>query len=213
VSRLPDVLAAGSLGRVAMAALALAVAFAGGCSSVFGGPEVSGLGTNGVRNGCTWPTAQTDCLPNEYCDAPDCTKQGSCVVRPPPQKSGDLGWTCGCDGITYWNGAFAKAQGITAPTAGQCTGPSSGGGVTPAEPLSCSDTKKCPAGAVCLPTATSSCTGTVTQGYCWAWPNDFECPSGAQTGYLLCSGSTACMTECGAITSRTRYRMTTVGCR
>ncbi len=176
-------------------------------------PRRRGLGSNGVKNACAWPTAQTDCLPNEYCDAPDCTKPGSCVERPSPLKSGNQGWACGCDGVTYWNVTFARAQGVTAPTQGQCSGPSSGGVVTPADPLACSNTNVCPRGAVCLPAATSSCTGTAAQGYCWAWPDDFACSTTGTIGYLACSGTTKCMTECEAITNRSRYRMTTVGCR
>jgi hypothetical protein len=194
------------------ASIALLVATAAGCGSFFGSPEPSGLGSNGIKNACTWKTVKEDCLDDEYCDAPDCNAVGSCVTRPSPFMTGELNWACGCDGVTYGNSAFARAQGVTTPTIGQCTGPSSGGGVTPAEPLSCSGTKKCPAGAVCLPLASSSCSGN-SDGYCWAWPNDATCTPGAQTGYLLCSGSTTCMTECQAITSMQRYRMTTIGCR
>jgi len=190
-----------------------ALAIASGCGSFFGSPEPSGLGSDGIKNGCTWATVHEDCLLNEYCDAPDCTHTGTCVARPPPQKSGELNWACGCDGVTYWNGTFARAQGVTAPTLGQCTGSGSAGGVNPADPLACSDSKKCPAGAVCLPLATSNCNGTVTQGYCWAWPDDFACTAGAQIGYLSCGTSTKCMTECEAITARARYRMSTINCR
>jgi hypothetical protein len=180
---------------------------------VFGSSEPSGLGTGPIRNACTWLTLKDDCLPDEYCDAPDCKSVGSCVKRPTPFMTGPLDWVCGCDGITYGNMAFAHAQGVTAPTIGQCTGPSSGGGVTPAEPMSCSANKKCPAGSLCLPLASSSCSGA-PQSYCWAWPNDYSCPVGAQTGYLACTGSsTKCMTECEAITSMSAYKMSTTGCR
>ena len=190
--------------------LAVVIGASAGCSSLFGGPEPSGLGSNGITNSCSWNSGE--CLPNEYCDAPDCKTEGKCVKRPSPFMTGELNWACGCDGVTYGNVTFAKAQGVTAPTIGQCTGPSSGGGITPADPLACSDTKKCPNGAVCLPLASASC-GTGAQGYCWAWPNDATCTPGAQTGYLLCNGNTKCMTECEAITSMQHYRMTTIGCR
>jgi hypothetical protein len=188
------------------------MAIAAGCGSFFGSPEPSGLGTNPIKNSCTWKTVHDLCADNEYCDAPNCDAVGNCVVRPSPLMTGELNWACGCDGITYGNVAFARAQGVTAPTIGACTGPGSGGGVQPADPMSCSSTKKCPVGAVCLPLASASC-GSTSEGYCWAWPNDAVCTPGAQTGYLLCSGSTKCMTECEAITSMQHYRMTTIGCR
>jgi hypothetical protein len=195
-------------------AFLFAVAIGAGCTSVFGSSEPSGLGTGPIRNACSWPSVKEDCLPNEYCDAPDCKPEsvGSCVERPSPFMTGPLEWVCGCDGITYGNVAFARAQGVTAPTIGQCTGPSSGGGVTPADPKSCSGSKQCPAGSVCLPLASSSCGGSA-QSYCWAWPNDYSCPAGAQTGYLGCAGTTKCMTECEAITSLNPYKMSTTGCR
>jgi hypothetical protein len=192
--------------------LALLLAITAGCGSFFGSPEPSGLGSNGIKNACSWSSVKTDCNDDEYCDAPDCESVGSCVQRPSPFMTGELTWACGCDGVTYGNATFARAQGVTTPTNGQCTGPSSGGSVKPADPLACSNTKKCPTGAVCLPLASSSCT-TTSDGYCWAWPNDATCTPGAQTGYLLCSGSTKCMTECEAITSMQHYRMTTIGCR
>jgi hypothetical protein len=155
-----------------------------------------------------------DCNEDEYCDAPDCTSVGSCVARPSPFMTGELNWACGCDGITYGNVKFAQAQGVTTPTIGQCTGSSSGGGVKPAAPRACNSTNnKCPTGAICLPLASSSC-GNTNEGYCWAWPNDAVCTPGAQTGYLACSGNTTkCMTECEAITSMQRYKMSTIGCR
>jgi hypothetical protein len=192
--------------------LAVVIALSAGCTSIFGGPEPSGLGSNGITNSCTWGSVKDDCLSTEYCDAVDCKAVGKCVKRPSPFMSGELNWACGCDGITYGNVTFAKAQGVTAPTIGQCTGPGSGGGIAPADPLACSATKNCPVGAVCLPLASSSCS-TGAQGYCWAWPNDATCSPGAQIGYLLCNGNTKCMTECEAITSMQRYKMSTIGCR
>jgi hypothetical protein len=194
--------------------MAIVIAVSIGCTSIFGGPEPSGLGSNGITNACSWPSAHTDCLDTEYCDVADCkpTTSGKCVKRPSPFMTGELNWACGCDGITYGNANFAKAQGVPTPTTGQCTGPSSGGGVTPADPKACSKSNPCPIGAVCLPLASSSC-GSGAQGYCWAWPNDATCSPGAQTGYLLCNGNTKCMTECEAITSLQQYKMSTIGCR
>jgi len=190
----------------------MAVAFAAGCGSFFGSPEPSGLGSNGIKNACTWATVKDDCLADEFCDATDCKAVGSCVQRPSPFMSGDLNWACGCDGITYGNATFARAQGVTAPTNGECIGSGSSGGITPADPLACSKSKACPAGAVCLPLASTSC-GTGDQGYCWAWPNDAVCTPGTK-GFLACTGNTTkCMTECEAITSMQRYKMTTVDCK
>jgi len=198
--------------RAASRLACLVALLAVGCGSFFGSPEPSGLGSNGIKNACSWATVKEDCLANEFCDVVDCKSVGQCVERPPPFMSGELSWACGCDGVTYGNVTFAHAQGVTAPTIGQCIGLSSGGAVAPADPLACSKNKPCPTGAVCLPLASSSCNAT-DQGYCWAWPNDAACTPGAQTGYLLCSGSTKCMTECEAITSMQHYRMTTIGCR
>jgi hypothetical protein len=188
--------------------LALAGAILAGCGSWFGSPEPSGLGSNGVRDTCSWATVHDDCLPTEFCDAPDCMGLGGCVKRPEPLESGEGNWTCGCDGVTYWNVTFARAQGVTAPTLGQCGGPSSGGGVTPRNPLACTSSAGCPRGSICLPTA---CTGT--QGHCWAWPNDYVCAPGAQLGYKLCDGTGGCLTECQAITSQTPYSMSTINCK
>jgi hypothetical protein len=185
--------------------------FAAGCGSFFGSPEPSGLGSNGVTNACTWATVKDDCLANEYCKASDCDSAGTCEPRPSPYMTGNLDWVCGCDGVTYGNLTFANAQGVTAPTIGACTGSGSGGALKPAAPLACSKSKPCPSGDICLPLASTSC-GSTDQGYCWAWPNDFVCMPGAQIGYLACSGSTKCMTECEAITSMQPYRMTTIGC-
>src|SRR5689334_21055875 len=91
---------------VAVVATLLAAA---GCGSFFGGPEPSGLGSNGVRDTCTW--GKNECTATEYCDAPDCSSMGVCRPRPAPLGSGDQSWACGCDGITYWNAKFANAQG------------------------------------------------------------------------------------------------------
>jgi hypothetical protein len=188
-----------------LAAVALLASWATGCGSFFGSPEPSGLGTNPIRNGCTWATVHEDCLANEYCDANDCTSMGTCVDRPPPLGSGEVNWVCGCDGVTYWNQEFAKAQGVT-PTRTAC---GAVGVASPAQPLVCSATKACPRGSICL--AGSTC--TAKQATCYAWPNDFACPAGALQGYKLCDNTGGCLTECTAITSTKQYTMTTQNCR
>jgi hypothetical protein len=190
-----------------VARMAVVAAALGGCGSFFGSPEPSGLGSNGVRDTCM---ANADCLPSEFCDVPDCspTSVGSCAKRPEAIGSGDGNWVCGCDGVTYWNVTFAKAQGVVAPTLGQCGGPSSGGGVTPTSPHTCASSANCPAGSICLP---STCRGTA--GTCWAWPNDFACSPGAQLGYTLCDGTSGCLTECQAITSQKAFSMSTINCK
>jgi hypothetical protein len=192
-----------------IASMALTAAIAAGCGSFFGSPEPSGLGSNPIRNACTWLTVKDDCLATEYCDASDCKSVGTCVERPLPLGSGEMGWRCGCDGITYWNITFARAQGVTAPTSGQCGSAGSGGVITPADPLTCSTTKACPKGAVCL--AGDTCTAR-SQGTCWAWPNDYACSPGAQRGYKLCDGTGGCLTECAAIVSTKPYSVSTINC-
>src|SRR5262245_26066330 len=79
------------------------VAAAAGCGSFFGSSEPSGLGSNGIKNACSWKSVGMDCNDDEYCDAPDCDSQGSCVTRPSPFMTGELTWACGCDGVTYDN--------------------------------------------------------------------------------------------------------------
>jgi hypothetical protein len=185
------------------------LAFLSGCGSFFGGPEPSGVGNGGILNACTWATVNDDCLANEYCDAPDCASLGACKVRPPPLEAGNEGWTCGCNGVTYWNTTFAHAQGVTAPTLGQCGGPSSGGGVQAAKPLACTSNANCPAGSVCL----SAATCVKAQAKCWAWPDDFVCMPGGQFGFTLCDGTPGCFTECGAITTQKSYQTSTVNCK
>ena len=98
---------------------------------------------------------------------------------------------------------------MTAPTSGICGASGSTGAIEPADPLTCSSSKPCPRGAVCL--AGSKC-GTSNSGTCWAWPNDFACPAGALKGYKLCDGTGGCLTECTAITSTKAYQMTTINC-
>jgi hypothetical protein len=191
-----------------LAAMMIVGTWATGCGSFFGGPEPSGLGTNPIRNGCSWATVQDDCLSTEYCDAADCASMGTCVQRPPPLGSGDLNWVCGCDGITYWNQTFAKAQGVT-PTNGACGAAGNGGVLKPSDPLTCSASKQCPRGSICLAGATCQ----AKQSTCWAWPNDYACPVGALLGYKLCDGTGGCLTECGAITSTKAYSMSTINCR
>src|SRR5437016_6102889 len=70
--------------------IAVAMAFAAGCGSFFGSPEPSGLGSNGIKNACTWATVKDDCLADEFCEATDCKAVGNCVPRPSPFMSGDL---------------------------------------------------------------------------------------------------------------------------
>jgi hypothetical protein len=187
---------------------------AGGVSGAGGnadaGASDTGLGSGGNKSHCTWQTRSNDCLANEFCDAPDCSSPGTCASRPEPRGTGEGVWACGCDGVTYWNKAFANAQGVTAPMIGMCGGPSSGGGVTPPAPLACAPGRPCPVQAICVPHAGCPSVG---QAACWAWPNDYVCTPGAQLGYKFCDGTGGCLTECEAITSLKPYSMSTINCR
>jgi hypothetical protein len=108
-----------------LAPFVVTIALGTGCGSFFGRPEPSGLGTGPIRNACTWESVNEDCLPNEFCDAPDCKSVGSCVERPAPSNTGELSWVCGSTASR--TATSHSGTGGMAPTIGQCTGPNSGG--------------------------------------------------------------------------------------
>jgi hypothetical protein len=148
----------------------------GGSGGAAGSGATGGGGTGGTGGATTSSTTTTttdkvgpctwgeDCGPDNYCDAPGCG-MGQCAPKPiaaglPP----DPDYVCGCDGVTYWNGAVAASKGMSVASMGAC-----------AAPIGCGPGMACPAGSKCSYKVmdAASC-GMATKGECVGTP--LSCP-------------------------------------
>jgi hypothetical protein len=132
----------------------------------------------------------SDCHPNEYCDKPTCGDvHGDCRLKPNCMTN-DYTPVCGCNGVTYWNDCFRKADGSSAVfEAQECSAAKT-----------CVDASECSPSpyAACARVSSLSCPASGSTGACWVMPA--VCPSGQSTTWQECSGG-ACLDYCGAIKS------------
>ena len=139
------------------------------------------------------------CASTEYCDATDC---GAGTCKPRPASSSDYSPVCGCDGVSYWNAAYAKSTGASVKSGvGEC-------GATVA--TTCGSSKKCPHTTDKCNEAHATfaeCSGTPS-GTCWSFPPEAACPViGGSKNFRACSGGLTgtCITECDAIKASKAY--------
>jgi hypothetical protein len=84
-----------------------------------------------------------DCASSDYCARNRCDDlSGTCQIRPTECDS-TTAFSCGCDGVTYWNDCLRQFNGTTASVPGECGQPH-----VP-QPFRCTDTVTCPSGAYC----------------------------------------------------------------
>lgn len=141
---------------------------------------------------CTWG-APDACPLGTYCFAPGCGK-GVCRARLPTLRN-ELDPVCGCDNITYYNSAIARAKGMAPQSRGVCQ-----------TPILCSPTSSCPPDSNCnLQVAEAKdCRGNrSTQGACWVAPR--FCPSGNGPHAWRGCGAAACTSLCTLIRSETPH--------
>jgi hypothetical protein len=126
----------------------------------------------------------TVCKAGEYCQKPGCSEDvfGVCVV---PGRPADP--VCGCDGVTYFSGALARAAEADVRGAGVCS---------PEVAVNCED-EACPEGLTCgrVELAGGDCEAEVA-GICWQLPK--ACPK-EPAEYNEC-GTQKCASLCDAVT-------------
>jgi hypothetical protein len=105
---------------------------------------------------------------------------------------------CGCDDVTYWNGAVAAHASMSTKSSGACaTAPKTCGGIAGLT---------CPTGALCnyQLNGAAMCSVSDHAGSCWVLP--VTCPSGPAIGPITRGcGDAACTTQCELIKARKPY--------
>lgn len=126
----------------------------------------------------------TACKAGEYCQKPDCSEDTFGVCVSPPRASDPV---CGCDGVTYFSGALARAAEADVRGAGVCS---------PEVALACEE-EWCPEGLTCgrVELAGGDCDAEIV-GVCWQLPK--ACPKEAAAEYNEC-GTENCATLCEAV--------------
>jgi hypothetical protein len=125
-----------------------------------------------------------------YCNAPNC-QTGTCVALGMDQ--GNKSPVCGCDGVTYWNGATAGAHGMSVAHSGACA---------PSKPCGGPNDTQCDAGLTCNIHLASGadCSTADPSGECWGMPAMCPIAVGFGTNSSTCDPNMAwCADECGVI--------------
>lgn len=158
---------------------------AGGMAGAGGG---GGGGPGGMGSPCTHGGAPCD--PGFYCDAVGCGT-GSCQpVREVAQQTKNYAPSCGCNGVTYFNGSLAEVAGMAVSHSGVCT---------PQEGIACTKQNLCPSGLACnAEVANQAACVPVLQaaGFCWDVPVGCD-PNGTVRGRGCLNG--ICADRCSLI--------------
>jgi len=146
--------------------------------------------------------ATGNCPAGQYCFSASCGVAGNCVVADTTAQQDPL---CGCDRITYWNGAVAAATNASIRAAGACPANLS---------MACNTTLagQCPAGSMCNLEQENdqACVANAT-GRCWTLPNNCPAlPAGTLPNTRRCVGggaNTPCMSVCDLISAGRIFRV------
>jgi hypothetical protein len=143
-----------------------------------------------------------NCPNSSYCYAPACGANGNCVAADTGAQQDPL---CGCDRITYWNGAVAAASNASIRALGACPadlGTACGAGVA----------AQCPLGSQCnLEQANDAACVANATGHCWTLPAACPAlPAGTRPTTRRCVGGGAnppCMSACDLISAGRIFRV------
>jgi hypothetical protein len=146
--------------------------------------------------------ATGNCPAGSYCFAPNCGVNGNCVVADTTAQQDPL---CGCDRITYWNGAVAAATNASIRAAGACPANLS---------TACAAQLggQCPVGSLCnlQQDSAAACLASAT-GRCWTLPAICPAlPAGTTANTRRCVGGGAnapCTSACELITAGRIFRV------
>jgi hypothetical protein len=138
--------------------------------------------------GCSWnPAVANPCPFGQYCEDNTCGKTmgaGTCKSKI-SNKIGDMP-VCGCDGLTYWNGAMAAGRGMPTQHNVACPGDVD---------IACSDVTPCPGGNnIYCHKAEKGC-AAVIDGACWVLPGDCN----LTTSKVETCPAKDCVNECDLI--------------
>jgi len=162
----------------------------GGSDPVGGMPGGGGDATSGGAGGAG--DSRAPCASYENCEAGEfCMKQGCddqkagvCVA------SSSASPVCGCDGVTYYDGALASGAGVDVRDRGVCTGDTA---------VACDG--ECEEGLTCgqVRLRGSDCVSKIP-GVCWQLPK--ECPVDELASFNVCE-SEKCLSLCEAVQNAT----------
>ncbi|HET6150382.1 MAG TPA: hypothetical protein VFH68_22775 [Polyangia bacterium] len=143
-----------------------------------------------------------NCPNGSYCFVPNCGVNGNCVVADTTTQQDPV---CGCDRITYWNGAVAAANNASVRAAGACPANLSttcGGQPGP----------QCPFGSLCnLEQENNAACVAAATGRCWTLPDVCPAlPDGTLPNARRCvggGGNAPCLSVCELITTGRVFRI------
>ena len=152
-----------------------------------------------VMLGARCNVAQGNCPNGSYCSAPNCGVNGNCVVADTTVQRDPM---CGCDRITYWNGAVAAANNASIRAAGACP-------ANLATACGGAPGTQCPAGSLCsLEQENAAACAAFATGRCWTLPN--ACPAGTPADSRRCvggGGNAPCQSACDLILAGRIFRV------
>jgi hypothetical protein len=143
-----------------------------------------------------------NCPNGSYCYAPTCGVNGNCVVADTGAQQDPL---CGCDRITYWNGAVAAASNAGIRAVGACP-------VDLSTACGAALGALCPVGSQCnLEQANAAACVANATGRCWTLPATCPAlPAGTRPNTRRCVGGGAnppCTSTCELISAGRTFRV------
>jgi len=157
--------------------------------------------TPDVVLGARCNVAQGNCPDGSFCFAPNCGVNGNCMVADTTAQQDPV---CGCDRITYWNGAVAAANNASIRAVGACPvnlSTACGGALG----------TQCPAGSICnLAQENAAACIAAAAGRCWTLPATCPAlPAGTLPSTRRCvggGGNSPCLSVCELITTGRVFR-------